>query len=458
MYIAYQLGTLWDEKSWSSDSSYRSSLYKIQENWTSYGRFVSGDWIDYYEITPGVGSFTLVVTTDAMNASSYPGDWSGFAMYFDVKITDQNGQVILGADSFGPDIYTDSITFSSSNSNSYYVEIKNTLFSSFNYAATLKRIVASDVTPPISQSFSPADEASGVAIGSNIAVTFSESIQRGTGSIVLKTSAGAVVATYDAATSGNLSISGGTLTINPSADLSYSTGYKVEFAAGSIKDLAGNSYAGTTSYNFTSKPAGVLVTGTSGADTLAGTGGDDFLNGGSGRDLAFYSGTRGSYTITKTNQGFTVSGPEGSDTLSGVERLKFADVSVALDIDGSGGQAYRIYQAAFNRTPDAGGLGYWINALDNGASLRDVAGGFVTSAEFQTVYGTNPTNAQLVSRYYENVLHRVPEAGGYNYWLGVLDQHLDTAAGVLANISESAENQAGVIGVIGNGFAYTPYG
>jgi hypothetical protein len=56
------------------------------------------------------------------------------------------------------------------------------------------------------------------------------------------------------------------------------------------------------------------------------------------------------------------------------------------------------------------------------------------------------------------VLHRAPEAGGYNYWLGILDQHLDTAAGALANISEGGENQAAVNLVIGNGFAYTPFG
>jgi hypothetical protein len=31
-------------------------------------------------------------------------------------------------------------------------------------------------------------------------------------------------------------------------------------------------------------------------------------------------------------------------------------------------------------------------------------------------------------------------------------------ADVLAGLSESAENKAGLVGVIGNGFAYEPYG
>ena len=108
-----------------------------------------------------------------------------------------------------------------------------------------------DTTPPMVSTFSPADEATGIAVDSNIVLTFSETIARGTGTIVLKTSTGTVIETYNAATSSNLSIAGSTLTINPTADLANSTAYKAEFAAGTIKDLADNSYAGTTSYNFT---------------------------------------------------------------------------------------------------------------------------------------------------------------------------------------------------------------
>ena len=82
---------------------------------------------------------------------------------------------------------------------------------------------------------------------------FNESIKRGDRSISLKTGLGSVIATYDAANSNNLSISGSALTSNPTADLSYFIGYKVEFAAGSIKDLAGNNFAGTSNYNFNTK-------------------------------------------------------------------------------------------------------------------------------------------------------------------------------------------------------------
>ena len=44
----------------------------------------------------------------------------------------------------------------------------------------------------------------------------------------------------------------------------------------------------------------------------------------------------------------------GTDTIIGFKRLEFNDGTLALDIDpgDTAGQAYRLYQAAFARTPD----------------------------------------------------------------------------------------------------------
>ncbi|WP_445775581.1 hypothetical protein, partial [Shewanella sp.] len=72
--------------------------------------------------------------------------------------------------------------------------------------------------------------------------------------------------------------------------------------------------------------------------------------------------------ITKASGGWFVNG----NLLKNVERVEFTDKIVALDIDGISGKAYRIYQAAFARTPDNGGLKYWINTMDTGHSLEAV--------------------------------------------------------------------------------------
>jgi Ca2+-binding RTX toxin-like protein len=200
-----------------------------------------------------------------------------------------------------------------------------------------------------------------------------------------------------------------------------------------------------------------------GNDRINGGAGNDSINGQDGLDTAVFSGARANYTVTRTANGFTVvdkTGAEGTDTLTGVERLVFADGGVALDVDSSslGGQAYRIYKAAFARTPDSGGVGFWMSALDKGMSLVDIATGFIASDEYKTAYGTNLSNRDLITKYYENILGRAPEQGGLDFWVGVLDNKQASVAQVLASISESGENITGTAALIANGFDFTPYG
>lgn len=202
------------------------------------------------------------------------------------------------------------------------------------------------------------------------------------------------------------------------------------------------------------------LSGAAGNDLLLGGAGNDTLDGGAGLDVASFSAARSNYTISKTASGFSIadaSGVDGIDQLLNLERLQFSDQSVALDISGVGGKAYRIYQAAFDRTPDAVGLGFWISVMDKGYALLDVATGFINSTEFANLYGAAPSNAQFLDRLYQNVLHRTPDPGGYAFWLGVLDRHAVSRAEVLAEFSESPENQTALASVIGQGFSFQPY-
>ena len=122
--------------------------------------------------------------------------------------------------------------------------------------------------------FYPADESTNVSIASNIVVTFSEPIARGTGFIALKNATGTVIENFDAASSTLVMLSGATLTINPSADLNFSTGYRVELAAGTLQGLGGAQFAGTTSYNFSTLPTGAdFASVVDLANIAAGTGG-----------------------------------------------------------------------------------------------------------------------------------------------------------------------------------------
>lgn len=105
-----------------------------------------------------------------------------------------------------------------------------------------------DITPPIITAVSPAEGANGVPVADNIVLTFSEEIKPSTGSIVIHSDSanGTVVESYNAATSTNLSISGNTLTINPTSNLGGSTHYYVTLDSGSVNDLSNNHFSGST--------------------------------------------------------------------------------------------------------------------------------------------------------------------------------------------------------------------
>jgi hypothetical protein len=207
-----------------------------------------------------------------------------------------------------------------------------------------------------------------------------------------------------------------------------------------------------------------LITGNALANAITGSGGNDTIDGGGGIDRAIYSGAAAGYSITITSSSSTATDKtanrDGTDTLTNVERLQFTDTMLALDTgkDQTAGSGYMLYKAAFNRTPDAGGLGYWINQMDKGMSYSTVAQNFVNSTEFKTAFGgNNPTVSTLVTKLYNNVLNRTPDSGGLAFWQNKLSNEGWTTADVLGYFSTSAENVTNVTPLIANGIAYQQF-
>jgi len=178
------------------------------------------------------------------------------------------------------------------------------------------------------------------------------------------------------------------------------------------------------------------------------------VDAGGGVDVAVYSDNRAQHVVTNTASGWTVSGLVGADTLTNVERLSFADGSLGLDISGTSGQMYRLYKAAFNRIPDAPGLGWNIGLVDGGLTLAQMSAAFVVSAEFTSTYGAL-TNVQFLDQLYLNVLARPADPVGAAWNLNLLETNAVDRPGMLAAYSESAENQAAVIGQIQDGIWFT---
>ncbi|MGZ8320417.1 MAG: DUF4214 domain-containing protein [Telluria sp.] len=318
------------------------------------------------------------------------------------------------------------------------------------------RTYFADTTAPLLTGSSLDSGGAAVAVDARLVFTFNEAIKLGSGAIVLKSSSGAVLETFDAAHSTGVSISGNTLTLTPGAYLANSTQYHVQIGEGALVDMAGNRFKGMADLAFLTLPPAVLQ-GSDGNDRLHASAGSNAIDGGAGTDTVVYALPSAGVAITRSGASVIVTQAGSSDMLNGVERLAFADKTIAMDIDGVGGAAYRLYQAAFNRVPDEAGLGFWIGQMDKGLSLQDVAAAFVGAPEFERLVGPDPDNRALVDNFYHNVLHRYPDAGGYAYWLGILDSGAATPAQLLVAFSESPENQAALVGTIGNGFSFIPF-
>ena len=157
-------------------------------------------------------------------------------------------------------------------------------------AVTSATFTVADTSAPTLASSTPADNATGVAVNSNIVLTFSEAVDTETGNIVIKkVSDNLTVESFDVATSTAISGSGTTtITINPTSDLASSTDYYIEIDTTAFDDAAGNSYAGisgATTFNFTTAaPTNAAPIANAGPDQTVASGAAVTLDGSGSSD------------------------------------------------------------------------------------------------------------------------------------------------------------------------------
>jgi uncharacterized repeat protein (TIGR02059 family) len=267
---------------------------------------------------------------------------------------------------------------------------------------TVTNISTVDKTAPIISTFSPTDGLTGVMLGTNIVLTFSEVIARGTGIITLRSGSatGTVVESFDAVTSSRLNLSGSTLTIDPTNDLLSNTQYFVVFTSGNINDIAGNGYAGISTYDF--RTVNIVngtadndtLTGTVGTDIINGLAGDDIITGGAGTDSMDGGDGSDLYLVSATSDH---GGAEFADTgASGTDEVRFAsttanatltlyagDTGIEKVTIGTGTAAAPVTTATTALNINASALSYGItlagnngaNALTGGSGNDTLTGG-----------------------------------------------------------------------------------
>ena len=197
--------------------------------------------------------------------------------------------------------------------------------------------------------------------------------------------------------------------------------------------LIGNSFA-----DFINGSGGddVIQSG-GGNDMLTGGAGNDVLDGGAGSDTASYSGAQSAYTLTLGPGSMSLedrrAGGDGTDQLSGIEFLDFEtdlfgapfDLTTFAGLSGLSASDLEtfieLYIAYFNRAPDAVGLSFWGTAFANGVTSQESATYFIDQEETRATYPDTLTNADFATEVYNNVLGRVPDQAGFDFWVGALE-------------------------------------
>jgi hypothetical protein len=108
--------------------------------------------------------------------------------------------------------------------------------------------------PPSITNLSPADGAVEVAVDTVLAATFNKNITAGSGQLMLKNLTDGTQSAIHVTDGTQVSISGSTLTINPTNDLLLGKAYAIQIPSGTIVDAFGGAFAGIsndTTWNFT---------------------------------------------------------------------------------------------------------------------------------------------------------------------------------------------------------------
>lgn len=238
-------------------------------------------------------------------------------------------------------------------------------------------------------------------------------------------------------------------------DLRIATGTVIEHAIGGDGN---DSLIGNGAANYLRGMRGNdSLNGAAGRDVLNGGAGSDNLTGGSDIDIAIYGVVRTAATVSKTTSGHTVtSAVDGTDTLTEVERLRFSDIGVALDLAGSAGTVAKILGAVFGReavyNEEYAGIGlYYIDGGMTYESLMQLA--------IDARLGAGASHEAVVDLLYTNVVGVPPGDADQAYFVALLDSNVYTVAslGVMAADIDLNLVNIDLVGLTQQGLEYAPY-
>jgi hypothetical protein len=173
-----------------------------------------------------------------------------------------------------------------------------------------------------------------------------------------------------------------------------------------------------------------LVTVGSGSSTIIG----------GGNTIVQMLGSSSDYALS-TSLGHVIVTNNSTQSITDISRIQYVQLDAGEAFifakDSTQAAVAALYETAFGRTADHGGLQYWFDLAQAGTSIQQIATAFTQLAEFSGQAALSDT--QFIQSLYQNTFGRSGESSGVAYWADALAQGL-TRADLIASFASIAAN------------------
>ncbi|WP_082219650.1 Ig-like domain-containing protein [Massilia sp. NR 4-1] len=173
------------------------------------------------------------------------------------------------------------------------------------------------------------------------------------------------------------------------------------------------------------------------------------LDGGQGQDSASFLGRQADYQITRHDGYVTVASlakPNEVATIVNVEKLQFSDGALNLEARNELTSLAALYQNVLGRQADAQGFSFWGQAQSMGVSMGRIAYDIIRSEEGQkNGFAFHGDAKQDLTTLYQAIFERAPDEGGFAFWLQAMQNGVSleqVADGFLHSVEMVGFNKA----------------
>jgi serralysin len=196
-----------------------------------------------------------------------------------------------------------------------------------------------------------------------------------------------------------------------------------------------------------------VIIGNSSNNAITGGSGGDTIDGDAGIDQAVYTENFTDISLVKSGTVWNITSGADKDTLSNIERLKFNDKHIALDLDGNAGQTIKLLglllgkDQATNETYIGAGL----KLLDDGMTYEQLM-----QAALDVVLGPNASSLSVVEMIWGNLIGPPTPADNINQYSALIDNGTYTSAGLAIVAADYSLNTTAIdlVGLASTGVEY----